>query len=181
MEKRSSQSSLSLSCTGIFHTYLNKHPQDRKGTSSAQEETPKTFLYPVNTTSPSVQILMSLPLKSIWLTAVCSSRSPVIHSGRSQERLEESCEHELSNSSKRTPCSAECGALCRELPCCITEKGTCGDLSQHTMLSQVYIFFLTVYTQPVKVSGVLGSVWVAPSAQRYEVPAVCSVLTLVKH
>lgn len=76
-----------------------------------------------------------------------------------------------------------------ECPCCITEKETCGDLSQYTMLSQnlyglyvqfIYIIF-TVYTQPVKVSSLLGSVWVAPSALRSEVAAVCSVLTLVKH
>lgn len=36
----------------------------------------------------------------------------------------------------------------------------------------IYIIF-TVYTQPVKVSSMLGSVWVAPSAQRSEVLAVC--------
>lgn len=75
-----------------------------------------------------------------------------------------------------------------ELPCCITEKETCGGLSQYTMLSQnlyslyvqfMYIIF-TVYPLPVKVSSMLGSMWVAPSAQRSEVPVVCSVPTQVK-
>lgn len=32
----------------------------------------------------------------------------------------------------------------------------------------------------MKVSSILGSVWVAPSAWRFEAPAVCSVLALVK-
>lgn len=32
----------------------------------------------------------------------------------------------------------------------------------------------------MKVSSMLGSVWMAPSAWRFEAPAVCSVLALVK-
>lgn len=38
----------------------------------------------------------------------------------------------------------------------------------------VYAYIFTVYTQPVKEPSMLGSVWVAPSAWRCEVPVVCS-------
>lgn len=187
MEKRSSQSSLMLSCTGIFHMYLNKHPQDRNATFSAREETPKTLPYQVNTTSFCASFNVFTSEKYLTYSFLLTQK-PCYPFRQIIGKVGGKLWAELSNSSKRTPCSVGSGALCHELPCSITEKGTCGDLSQHTMLSQnlfsLYVQFINCEEkkyQPVKVPGVLGSVWVAPSAQRYEVPAVCSVLTLVKH
>lgn len=52
-----------------------------------------------------------------------------------------------------------------------------GDVSQSECIQFIYIIF-TAYIQPMKVSSMLGSLWMAPFAWRFEVPAVCS--TLVK-
>lgn len=145
MEKRSSQSSLMLSCTGIFHMYLNKHPQDRNATFSAREETPKTLPYQVNTTSFCASFNVFTSEKYLTYSFLLTQK-PCYPFRQIIGKVGGKLWAELSNSSKRTPCSVGSGALCHELPCSITEKGTCGDLSQHTMLSQnlfsLYVQFI---------------------------------------
>lgn len=48
--------------------------------------------------------------------------------------------------------------------------------AQSECIQFIYVIF-TVYIQPMQVSSMLGSVWMAPSAWRFEAPAACCFST----